>query len=228
MDGGTPSRVIVFDLDDTLYLVRDFCRSGFAAVEQWLSLRHDAAGFARTALHLLDEGARGNVFNLALGALGIAGGEALIADLVAVYRAHEPAISLAPDAAALLAAPPAGCAFALLTDGPLAVQQRKIAALGLREMDVAPLVCTDGYGRAFWKPHDRAYAELERHFGVPGHHFAYVADNPAKDFIAPRRLGWNAVQICRPGRIHADCAVAQDGAPDRIIETLAELESALA
>ena len=32
--------------------------------------------------------------------------------------------------------------------------------------------------------------------------FAYVADNPQKDFAAPLQLGWLTVRIRRPGSLH--------------------------
>ena len=34
----------------------------------------------------------------------------------------------------------------------------------------------------------------------------YVADNPTKDFAAPRALGWHTVRIRRPGGLHAGLA----------------------
>lgn len=32
--------------------------------------------------------------------------------------------------------------------------------------------------------------------------FVYVADNPGKDFIAPKELGWGAIRVRRPGGLH--------------------------
>ena len=226
----SPHRVIVFDLDDTLYLERDFCRSGFAAAEAWLAARQDCQGLAAAALALLDAGQRGNIFDLALPMVGIAPSKALVRELVAVYRGHAPAIALAPDAAALLAARPPGWAWALLSDGPAAVQRRKIAALGLERYGIAPIVCTDEFGRAFWKPHPRGYELIERafalpaaRFGPPAARFAYVADNPAKDFVTPRRRGWLAIEIRREGRIHAGARPAAGGEAHVVIASLAQL-----
>ena len=45
--------VIVFDLDDTLYLERDFVRSGFAAVDRWVSDRFAISGLLRQSLGAL-------------------------------------------------------------------------------------------------------------------------------------------------------------------------------
>lgn len=219
----SPNRVVVFDLDDTLYLERDFCRSGFAAAEAWLAERQDSRGLAAAAMALLEAGHRGRIFDLALPMIGAVPSGELVQALVAVYRGHAPQIALAPDAAALLAAPPPGWAWALLSDGPAAVQRRKIAALGLDRYALAPMVCTDEFGRAFWKPHPRGYERIERTFGLPGPRFAYVADNPAKDFVTPRRRGWLAIEIRRDGRIHADARPAPGGEADVVITSLGEL-----
>ena len=31
----------------------------------------------------------------------------------------------------------------------------------------------------------------------------YIADNPAKDFITAKALGWRTLQVARPGQTHA-------------------------
>ena len=45
---------------------------------------------------------------------------------------------------------------------------------------------------------------------------AYVADNPEKDFVAPRRMGWRTVQINRPGRLHEGVTAPIDPAEREI------------
>jgi putative hydrolase of the HAD superfamily len=54
---------------------------------------------------------------------------------------------------------------------------------------------------------------------------AYVADNPAKDFIAPNRLGWRSVQLLCPGQIHSANAAPKGGQPQVVIASLEELDS---
>ncbi len=88
------ARVIVFDLDDTLYLERDYVRSGFLAVEAASRI----SGFAAQAWSLFVEGARHTTFDLTLERLGKAPSEpALVPQLVAIYREHVPDISLPAD-----------------------------------------------------------------------------------------------------------------------------------
>src|SRR5262245_11774997 len=79
-------RAVLLDLDDTLYPELDFVRSAMAAVAEAISARCGvAATSARAALdQALRTHGRGKTIDLALDALGVAHGAALIAELVAV------------------------------------------------------------------------------------------------------------------------------------------------
>jgi len=57
--------VVVFDLDDTLYLERDYVRSGFRAVDAWLASR-GILGFFGEAWANFENGLRGKAFDRAL------------------------------------------------------------------------------------------------------------------------------------------------------------------
>lgn len=221
------TNIIVLDLDDTLYLERDYALSGYRAVGQWLIERYGIAGFADRAVRQFTAGNRTHVFNEALGELGVAPSAGLIAELVAVYRAHRPDIHLLPDAKRFLDRRPAGCALALLTDGFLVAQRSKIRALGLRDGAIRPIVCTDIWGRAFWKPHHRGFQHIANHFAYPADRFIYVADNPMKDFIAPQALGWATVHICRGDGIYCHRSMQPGQAASITIETLDELTDPL-
>ena len=60
---GSPIRCVVFDLDDTLYLERDYVRSGFFAVGRYLEERHDLQGFESAAWQEFEAGRRGDIFD---------------------------------------------------------------------------------------------------------------------------------------------------------------------
>lgn len=217
--------VIVFDLDDTLYLERDFARSGFAAVGAMLNKRLGSGDFAARAEAAFDSGMRTFIFDKILAELGVCGDQDLIDAAVTCYREHKPLIALAPDARRYL------CSarhkdLALLSDGYTITQANKVAALGLDCGVFDPVVLTGNLGREYWKPHPRGFRLIERHFGRQPRDFVYVADNPAKDFVAPHALGWRTVQIERPGRVHADGTVA--AAADAVIVSLDDLDDCLA
>ncbi|API58420.1 hypothetical protein BSL82_03150 [Tardibacter chloracetimidivorans] len=212
--------VVVLDLDDTLYLERDYVRSGFKSVEQWLALERAAAGFSDTCWRLFEGGHRGDIFDQGLLELGLDSRAELVAQLVTVYREHHPDIALQPDARRFLEASRPGQAIALLTDGHLVSQQRKIEALGIAAYGVNPLVITGLWGRDYWKPHRRGFETIMAEYGLPPSAFTYVGDNPAKDFTAPSAMGWRTVQITRPGGVHN---AVGPGVPDLVISSLDEL-----
>lgn len=192
---------IVMDLDDTLYLEETYVRSGIAWISNWLEQETGLAGFQAEAEALRTIGVRDRLFNRTLVRLGVEPDPAFVAILVAKYRSHPPSISLAADAEAFLAADH-GFALALITDGYAVAQRAKIAALGLDRFAIQPIICTDEWGADYWKPHVRAFEAVEAYRPGGCDAFVYVADNPAKDFLAPRKLGWRTVQIDRPGAIH--------------------------
>ncbi len=137
------------------------------------------------------------------------------------YRQHRPNIMLAADAVAFLKHHQANTHFAVITDGFLDAQKRKIRALGLHRMGLRLGICTDKWGRECWKPNRRAFDHVEAVFGRSGLDCTYVADNPAKDFIAPRRLGWQTVRVNRPAKIvHLSDTESVDA--DRVIESFAQ------
>ena len=207
---GTDRLGIVFDIDDTLYLERDYARSGFRAVGAWAAER-GLAGLDRRCWNLFERGVRGRVFDEALEGTRHALGQDPVGRMVALYRAHRPAIALLPDVEPFLERF-AEHGFAAISDGPLASQSAKVEALGLRErLDLVLL--TDAWGPAFWKPHPRAFAEAEHALGVPPERMVYIADNPAKDFLTPNARGWLTIGLERPGRLHAGVPPSPAHAP---------------
>lgn len=217
--------VFVFDLDDTLYLERDYARSGFAAVGRFLRDALGVEGFAAHCEHLLSCGVRGTIFDQALRDLGWNSDGALVDRMVEIYRSHVPQITLAPDAEACVTR--LRGRLALITDGPEKTQRAKIAALGLGK-HIELMVVTGAWPGEFGKPHPRAFKEVMAWSGQPAEAHVYVADNAAKDFIAPRALGWRTVQILRPLRIHHAAAPSLSHAPDTVIETLDDFPRCLA
>ena len=221
-------RLVVFDLDDTLYPELDYVYSGFAAVagaiKDELRAGADLAGRMKA---IFESGNRSRVFDTLLAELDRPAETALIRRMVEVYRSHRPRISLFGDADAALRRLGGRYHLALLSDGYLISQQRKIEALQLASR-IDRIVLTDELGREYWKPDPRPFAMLESAFGLPGALCAYVGDNPSKDFVAPNRLGWRTIMVQRPEALYAHLPAAEQGRPACQIESLDHLADALA
>lgn len=216
-----PTQVVVFDIDDTLYLERDYVRSGFRAAGAWAQSALGVTDLAEQAWKAFESGVRGTIFDVALRSCGCETSPETIPQLVACYRDHVPDIKLLDDARNCLdvLSLEAGVALAIVTDGPLASQQAKARSLGLATWS-KHLIFTEALGMGFAKPSPGAFELIEQRLGVKGAQCAYVADNPVKDFAGPRRLGWTTIRVRREGGLH--CAVDSGNDVDREVADLTD------
>lgn len=214
--------VVVFDLDDTLYPERDYVLSGFSAVDQWLATHCGVAGFSERAQTLFSAGHRGRIFDTALAQLGQPVTPARIAELVDVYRQHDPTLRLFPDAETVLRQAASDFQFALITDGYRLPQEKKITALNLTA-SIPCRIVTDALGREFWKPSLEPYRRVMAHYRGEAENYVYVADNPHKDFIGARRLGWKTVRVRRQGCEYSNYEPTPDEKADVDIPSLLDL-----
>jgi len=201
--------VVVLDIDDTLYLERDYVHSGFDAVGQWVRAELEIDDFAALAWAAFEAGTRGRIFDEVLRSYGRPFDAAVITEMVAQYRDHSPAIALADDALSAIERWHGTVAMAAVTDGPIASQRAKAEALRLDAwIPLVVFTATLGYGMG--KPHPAAFELVQQQIGIAGQRCAYVADNPVKDFVGPKQLGWRTVRVRRPLGLHADV----DNGPD--------------
>ncbi len=218
---------VIFDLDDTLYPERQYAFSGFAAVAAAFADRlGDPAAAAAEMRRLFDTSHRPRVFNAMLEAKGIGDDRDLVAAMVETYRRHRPTISLHEDADDALTKLRGQYRLGIISDGPVYQQEQKVAALGLQAR-VDEIILTDTLGPGFGKPHPRAFELMAERLAVQHAECVYVADNPAKDFLAPNALGWLTVQVCRADGIYRDAAAPPGGTAGRTVMTLFELASCL-
>jgi putative hydrolase of the HAD superfamily len=221
-------QAVIFDLDDTLYSERDYVRSGFRAVAEWCAANLGipaSSGYAELE-SLFERGVRQETFDQWLGSRNAASPER-VAQLVRVYREHEPAIRSFPEAAPLLQCLRTGHRLGLLSDGWLAVQRRKLSALGLAQHFDA-IVFSDELGRELWKPHTRPFEVILQKLGCSAGEAVYVGDNPAKDFLGARRAGLATIWVRRSGAFYTGHIPATpEHAADLTIPSLDGLIAAL-
>jgi putative hydrolase of the HAD superfamily len=205
----TEIRCVVFDIDDTLFLERDYVESGLKKVGMWVRDNLGIVDFFDRAWNLFEMGVRGTIFDDALESCRIKASPELLSTLVKIYRVHEPDISLLPDARSCLEKLHGRVDLAVITDGPLQCQRAKARALRL-ERWMGQTVFTAELAPGLGKPHPGPFRMIEEETGRSGSECVYVADNPIKDFSGPKRLGWSTVRIRRSGGLHVNV----DGGPD--------------
>lgn len=208
-------KVVVLDIDDTLYLERDYVRSGFAAVGQYVLQEHGLTGFGETCWNLFLEGVRGDTFNRATSMHGV---DLPVSKLTMVYRCHEPQIELLPDALAFLESL-RDISIAVITDGPAESQNAKIASLGLQEWSTNTIV-TSEHGIDWAKPSPKAFNAVEDFYCRTGSELCYIADNPTKDFITPQQLGWKCIRVRRRQSLYGKLATPESVAELNDLESL--------
>lgn len=224
----TTLRAVIFDLDDTLYPERDYVLSGFRAVAQWaqreLGVCYDE-GYARF-VRLYGEGVRGTTFNQWLREAGFPE-EPWVAEMVRVYRCHQPDIQPFECVPALLERLGQRYDLGLISDGYLQVQQKKWRALGL-EAHFAAVVFSDEGGRECWKPSTWPYRQALQRLGCSPDEAVYVGDNLLKDFAGANQLGMGTIYLLFPEGEYADRQAADaESTPLATVPSLAAIESLL-
>ena len=218
-------QAVVFDLDDTLYPERDYVLSGFKAVALWAE-EHVQIPFEQGYAELrglFEGGVRGDTFNRWLAAHEFAPTDRLISQLVHAYREHEPVLQPFPEIPPLLGLIRPRCRLGLVSDGYLAVQQRKLAALQLAGHFDA-VVFSAQWGRESWKPSTKPFAAVLELLSAEAARSIYVADNPLKDFLGARRLGMFTVRVRHTGGEYAlQSPPSAQHAPHLTLESLPEL-----
>lgn len=185
--------VLVLDLDDTLYNERDYVVSGRAHVFELIahSYGRDVRAVADAFLATQPSGDLWLHLTRHLGLPDAAKSQFLWA-----YRLHRPAIGLAADVRAWLdAARRTYAALAIITDGRSTTQRLKLAALGLGDL---PAYISEEWDSE--KPHPARFEAVMQRWA--GRRYAYVGDNPSKDFRGPDALGWTTIGLVGLGNVH--------------------------
>src|SRR5581483_10832910 len=188
-------RAILFDLDDTLYPLRDFVRSGFGAVSQHVERLYgvDRHSMLRS-LSRASRVYRGRELQVAVARFGLP--PDLVRDLVDIIRAHQPTLHLPADTAATLQSLRSSWRLAVVTNGFPDLQRRKVEALGLADLvDTVIYAAEHGSGRG--KPDPEPFWAALTSVGLTPQCGVFVGDDERCDTFGAARVGLHAIQ-CAP------------------------------
>lgn len=191
-------KIIVFDLDDTLYEEITFVQSGFKSVASLLGkhFQVDTEEALRIMWGVLESEGRGKVFNRVLAHYGLEN-RGNVKRCISQYRLHQPEIQLSSDAESVLSLlAEMGYSVYIVTDGNKNVQHNKIKALGLEER-VKKYYITYRYGHHRSKPSPYCFELIAKRENVSFNEVVYVGDNPNKDFVGIKPLGFRTIRIRR-------------------------------
>jgi len=219
-------KLVIFDMDDTLFAERDFVYGAYHAVSALVIEKYGV--FIEDELRRrFDEGQRGDLFTTVLNSLGVNISEKEIQALVKIYRSHTPHLYPYADVSVIKLLKQNGFKTGLISDGWLKVQQKKFDALKLsRYFD--EVIFTDSLGREFWKPHPCSFELMSKWFDTKPSEMLYIGDNPQKDFITCNKMGMHTLRIRRHGgESCSKYAQNETYAAEYEISSLIELKSLL-
>ena len=185
---------VIFDLDDTLYSEKEYVKSGYKAVSDYLGGGYEDKlwSFFEARKPAIDELMRD------------LGREDEKAEVLKVYRSHKPDIHPYSGVAEMIAElKEKGIKVGIITDGRPEGQRNKLKSLGL---DIDDVIITDELGGIqFRKPCDIAFRIMATRWRLNPADIVYVGDNPAKYFQAPQQLGMRSICFNNPEGLYSSC-----------------------
>lgn len=201
-------KLVVFDLDDTLYRERDFLHSGIKACNNYLGLPE----ICSTGLSEIDW--ISDLLKIA-GMLNCESNRNMLLD---VYRHHIPSINLRPGVIEVLEfLKNNNVECGLITDGRSISQRNKIEALGISDI-FSKVIISEELGTE--KPDINNYLPFDN-----GAQTTYIGDNILKDFLSPNKLNWDTIMLKDDGlNVHSqNVVVRQEYLPKRVVNSFYEL-----
>lgn len=190
-------KLLIFDLDNTLYNEVDYVYSGFKAVARFLSKKcalNDRTIFRELKNHFLKYG-RGKNFNHILKKFKIRGVK--IKKLVEIYQHHKPKIKLYKGTDKILSFLKKKYTLVLLTNGWPIVQEAKIEALSLSKyFDSCYLAQEKGLN--FAKPHPKYFRKILKYYRVGPEEAVMVGDDPKVDGVGAAAVSIKTFLIRMP------------------------------
>jgi putative hydrolase of the HAD superfamily len=210
------SRALVFDLDNTLYPVRDFAMSAFRAVATRLLETHrlpeDQTLWLLTRAY---EGtSHGRELQLLLQQCQLP--HALLPELISLIRSHTPDLHLPAVSLRMLEKLRATWRLAVLTNGHGDIQARKVAALGVADL-VDAVVHATTVGDGAGKPSPDCFHHVADALGVSPDRIVVVGDDERCDIAGAKSAGMRSV------RLTAWTGPCRQSAADAVIASLVEL-----
>lgn len=188
---------LLIDLDDTLAPEWDFVAGGYRAAAQILAraVGRDADTVFNLFVYEHMKYGRYRIMDRMVAALKAE--PALVPGLVRAYRDHPPDMHFYSGVReALLRLSEAGCKLAVVTDGAIEIQRRKVESLGLRSAVDAIVLCLECKAP---KPEVGAFQRAMELLRADPAKTIVVGDDPFHDLGAAAALGVPACRV-RTGR----------------------------
>lgn len=181
-------KVIIFDMDDTLYSEKEYIRSGYRKIAGLFPEIKDVEkklwSLFEKKKYVIDEFLRAeNIYS-----------DELKERCLMEYRYQIPQIALYEGVKKmLLRLRKEKYILGMITDGRPEGQNAKIDVLGVRKIFEKIIITDELGGIIYRKPNEIAFQIMKAYFKVEYGDIGYVGDNLKKDFIAPEKLGMRSI-----------------------------------
>lgn len=187
-------KVVIFDLDDTLYKEIDYLRSAYKEISNFIESEYDKREVYEFMISCYEVGKNAFADVIIKYNLPIS-----VDYLISIYRSHKPDISLDSDTQFVLEllSLQKNVNLGILTDGRLITQYNKIIALGINQyIKENNWIISESFG--YFKPSFEGYLYFQNKYKDAA--FYYIGDNLTKDFVAPIQLGWTCICLLDDSR----------------------------
>ncbi|MFH0473990.1 HAD family hydrolase [Kluyvera ascorbata] len=188
-------KLVIFDLDDTLILEREYVISGLCAVSKYFSKKYsqDLANVSDFLLETFESSGRERIFDKLLHEYSIDGKQEIIIDLVNCYRNHYPNIKLSKkNKEKLIELRNSGFKLAIVTDGLELMQRNKVNALELNQLVDAVVYC---WSISAPKPDTMGFKAAMRTLSCSTEQTIIIGDNPEHDIKPAVILGVDCLRV---------------------------------
>lgn len=179
--------VVIFDLDDTLYLERDYVRSGFEAIAKNYP---NVNNLSEKLWNAFLDGKQ--AIDYALEKEGLLSEKV---NCVSIYRFHKPTIHLLPGVKEMLERLKSGKKLGIVTDGRVEGQKAKIASLDIENIFDKIIITDELGGIEYRKPNTKVFELMKEYFSSDYKKMCYIGDNLKKDGVAPDMLGMRFIHF---------------------------------
>lgn len=192
-------KVIIFDLDDTLYSEKEYVRSGYHEIAKILTnidnVEEKLCCFFEQKKSAIDELLKSeNCYS-----------EQLKKECLEVYRNQKPDIHLYHGVEGMLIdLKKQGYKLGMITDGRSEGQRAKIESLGLERYFDRIIITDDLGGIDYRKPNPLAFRLMKTHFNVEYDEMCYIGDNSSKDFIVPYMVSMKSILFKNKDGLYID------------------------
>ena len=187
--------LLLIDLDDTIYLERDYVLSVYRSIADLLTPKHAEQSYHYLEYEFLKYGRRElldrwrKFYQLPLE----------LNELIEIYRSTDPIITLDKTTRTVLEKLTAVHTTILVTDGSPIVQHKKIEALGLSSLFDHLFICQE---HGLTKPDKSLLLELLNQFGAMREECVVIGDDPYADINPAVEANIQSIRI-RCGRFES-------------------------